>query len=63
MVSVTISAAGKPLAVARKLPITVVLGEKTLDTATVEDVKQAIAAQFPKVRPTVLSSFFLIDIV
>lgn len=58
MVSVTISAAGKPPALARKLPITVVLGEKTLDSATVEDVKQAIAAQFPKVRLSFLSTFF-----
>ncbi|EJD06741.1 uncharacterized protein FOMMEDRAFT_102627 [Fomitiporia mediterranea MF3/22] len=51
MVSVTISSSGSPPAVALKLPITVVLGEKTLENATVADVKKAIAAQFPKFYP------------
>ncbi|THG99886.1 hypothetical protein EW145_g7175 [Phellinidium pouzarii] len=48
MVSVTISALGKPPAIAKKLPITVELAGKTLETATVKDVKNAITAKFPK---------------
>ncbi|KAH8118143.1 3-oxo-5-alpha-steroid 4-dehydrogenase-domain-containing protein [Phellopilus nigrolimitatus] len=48
MVSVTITAAGKPPALALKLPFTVVLPDKTLESARIEDVKGAITAQFPK---------------
>ncbi|KAL5485928.1 TSC13 [Sanghuangporus weigelae] len=52
MVTVTISpAATRPPALAPKLPITLVLGDKTLENATVADVKRAIAAQFPKFYP------------
>lgn len=50
MVTVTISPAGRPPALAPKLPITLVLGDKALENATVADVKEAIAAQFPRVR-------------
>ena len=49
MVTVTISPAGQPPALARNLPITLVI-DKPLDKATVEDVKIALAKQFPKVR-------------
>ncbi|KAF9790639.1 3-oxo-5-alpha-steroid 4-dehydrogenase-domain-containing protein, partial [Thelephora terrestris] len=44
MVSVKISSAGKPLSLARGLPITV----EVKDDAKVSDVKAAIAAKFPK---------------
>ena len=49
MVKVNISTAGKPPSFARKWPITVELSGKTVETATVEDVKKAIAKQYPKV--------------
>ena len=52
MVSVTVSSAGKPPSVARKLPITVDLADKTVDTATIGDLKIAIARQFPSVGLT-----------
>ena len=45
MVSVKVSAAGKPPSVARGLPITLDLQED----ATILQVKEAIAARFPKV--------------
>jgi hypothetical protein len=45
MASVKISSAGKPLSLARGLPITV----EVKDDAKVSDVKAAIAAKFPKV--------------
>jgi len=47
MVSFTVSAAGR-VSVAKELPITVELADKTLEDATVADVKAAIAAKFPK---------------
>ena len=50
MVKLNISTAGKPPSFARKWPITVDLAGKTVETATVEDVKKAIAKQYPKVR-------------
>lgn len=48
MVSVKVSPAGKPLPLARGLPVTV----EVKDNATVSDVKAAIAAKFPKVGQT-----------
>ena len=49
MVTVTVSAAGKPPAVAKKLPITVQIDGKSIDNATIGDVKNEIKKQFPKV--------------
>ena len=49
MVKVTVSAAGKPSGLTRKLPITIDLAGKTPETTTIEDVKKGIAAQLPKV--------------
>jgi very-long-chain enoyl-CoA reductase len=49
MVTVNVSAAGKPIALARGLPITVVLPGKQLEDATITDVKSAIAKKYPKV--------------
>ncbi|KAI5122519.1 hypothetical protein M0805_005247 [Coniferiporia weirii] len=48
MVSVTVAAAGRPPAIAKKLPLTIELPGKTLENATVGDIKDAIAAQFPR---------------
>jgi hypothetical protein len=48
MVSVKVSPAGKPLPLARGLPVTV----EVKDNATVSDVKAAIAVKFPKVGRT-----------
>lgn len=45
MVSVEVSPAGKPLSLARGLPITV----EVQNDAKISDVKTAIAAKFPKV--------------
>ena len=45
MVSVKISPAGKPLSLARGLPITV----EVKNDAKVSDLKAAVAAKFPKV--------------
>ena len=50
MVTVTVSAAGKPLVVARGLPFTVEFPLKSIDEVTVEDVKSSLATKFPKVR-------------
>jgi very-long-chain enoyl-CoA reductase len=52
MISVKISSAGKPLSLARGLPITVEVN----DDAKVSDIKAAIAAKFPKVRRVVYVS-------
>ena len=61
MVKITVSAAGKPSGLTKKLPLTVDLADKTTDTATVEDVKKAVAAKFPKVR-TRFTSFLSLEI-
>jgi len=50
MVTVTVSAAGKPPAVARGLPFTVEIPGKSIDQVTIGDVKSSLAARFPKVR-------------
>ena len=47
MVSLTISAAAKPPAFARSLPLTIDVKPE----ATVGEVKAAITTKFPKVRP------------
>jgi very-long-chain enoyl-CoA reductase len=47
MVSVNVSAAGKPIALARGLPTVVELSGKQLEDATIADVKNAIAREFP----------------
>jgi very-long-chain enoyl-CoA reductase len=47
MVSVNVSAAGKPIALARGLPTVVELSGKQLEDATIADVKSAIAREFP----------------
>ncbi|KIM84893.1 hypothetical protein PILCRDRAFT_817709 [Piloderma croceum F 1598] len=52
MVSVTISAAGKPPTVARGLPFTVEFPAKSTDQVTIEDVKSSIANKFPKFYAT-----------
>jgi len=51
MVSVKISPAGKPVSLARGLPVTV---EVKAD-AKVSDVKVAVAAKFPRVGPAHVS--------
>lgn len=48
MVSVTVSAARQVL-VAKGLPVTVELADKSLQDATVADVKAAVAGKFPNV--------------
>lgn len=53
MVKVLVTSAGKPPSFARKWPITVDLAGKTVETATVEDVKKDIASQFPKARGSI----------
>lgn len=47
MVSITVSAAGR-VGLARGLPITVSLPDKSLEDTTVADVKAFVAAKFPK---------------
>ncbi|CAL1716134.1 unnamed protein product [Somion occarium] len=47
MVSVTISSA-HPTPLAKELPITIGLPDKTLDNATIGDVKAAVTQKFPK---------------
>jgi very-long-chain enoyl-CoA reductase len=49
MVSIKVSAAGKPIALARGLPMVVELSGKQLEDATVADVKSAIAKKYPGV--------------
>lgn len=58
MVKITITAAGKPKGLTKKLPLTVDLADKTTETATVEDVKKAVAAKFPKVRTRFFTSAY-----
>ncbi|KAG2132961.1 3-oxo-5-alpha-steroid 4-dehydrogenase-domain-containing protein [Suillus clintonianus] len=48
MVSVNVSAAGKPIALARGLPMVVELSGKELEDVTIADVKNAIAKKYPK---------------
>ncbi|EPQ54162.1 hypothetical protein GLOTRDRAFT_78098 [Gloeophyllum trabeum ATCC 11539] len=48
MVSITVSAAGKPLSVARGLPVDLDIPNKNAEDVTVADIKQALAAKFPK---------------
>ncbi|EMD31292.1 hypothetical protein CERSUDRAFT_119845 [Gelatoporia subvermispora B] len=50
MVTVTVSAAGR-VSFARDLPTKVSLEGKTLEDATIADVKAAIAAKYPKLYP------------
>ncbi|KII89682.1 hypothetical protein PLICRDRAFT_39817 [Plicaturopsis crispa FD-325 SS-3] len=52
MVAVKISAAGKTPAVGRGLPFTVEIPGKGLDDVTVADLKDALAAKFPKFYAT-----------
>src|SRR6267154_3900760 len=52
MVTVNVSAAGKPIALARGLPMVVELPGKQLEDATIADVKSAIAKKYPKVSRT-----------
>jgi very-long-chain enoyl-CoA reductase len=49
MVTVNVSAAGKPIALARGLPILVQLPGKQIEDATIADVKSAITQKYPKV--------------
>lgn len=49
MVTITVSAAG-PVPLARGLPITLNIPGKQLETATVADVKAALAQKYPKVK-------------
>ncbi|KAG1738438.1 3-oxo-5-alpha-steroid 4-dehydrogenase-domain-containing protein [Suillus paluster] len=48
MVTVNVSATGKPIALARGLPMVVELPGKQLEDATIGDVKSAIAKKYPK---------------
>jgi len=48
MVAVVVTPAGRAPSFAKGLPITVDLTDKSLDTATVGDIKTAIAQKFPK---------------
>ncbi|KAG2133532.1 3-oxo-5-alpha-steroid 4-dehydrogenase-domain-containing protein [Suillus bovinus] len=48
MVSINVSAAGKPIALARGLPMVVELPGKQLEDATIADVKNAIAEKYPR---------------
>jgi very-long-chain enoyl-CoA reductase len=54
MVSVTVSAAGSLPSFARGLPFTVEIAGKEVQNTTIGDVKAAIAAKFPKVRPRII---------
>lgn len=49
MVSINVSAAGKPISLARGLPMVVELSGKQLENATIADVKSAIAEKYPRV--------------
>lgn len=49
MVTVNVSAAGKPIALARGLPMLVQLPGKQIEDATIADVKSAITQKYPKV--------------
>ena len=49
MVSVNVSAAGRPIPLARGLPIALEIPSKSLETAKIADVKEALAAKFPQV--------------
>ncbi|KAH7911367.1 3-oxo-5-alpha-steroid 4-dehydrogenase-domain-containing protein [Hygrophoropsis aurantiaca] len=48
MVSVTVTPAGKPLALARGLPQIIDLSGKQIQDATIADVKAALTAKYPK---------------
>ena len=50
MVQVTVHAAGRKTPLAPDLPVTLELSGKSLDAATVADVKAAFSAKYPKVR-------------
>ncbi|EGN99306.1 hypothetical protein SERLA73DRAFT_168792 [Serpula lacrymans var. lacrymans S7.3] len=52
MVSIKISAAGKPVSLARGLPYAVDLPGKQAEDATIGDVKVALAAKYPKFYPS-----------
>ena len=49
MVSVNVSAAGRPIPLARGLPVVLEIPSKSLETAKIADVKEALAAKFPQV--------------
>ncbi|THH21643.1 hypothetical protein EUX98_g8314 [Antrodiella citrinella] len=51
MVSVTVSPAGRPLALAKGLPIIVQIPNKTVESATIGDVKAEVSRKFPKLYP------------
>jgi very-long-chain enoyl-CoA reductase len=51
MVTVSVSAAGKPIPLARGLPMVVELPGKQLEDVTIANVKSAIAKKYPKVNP------------
>jgi hypothetical protein len=59
MVTLTVSARGKPPAVAKALPISVSLPGQDV---TVGDAKRSIAKQFPKVNILDLPPYPMIDI-
>ncbi|KAG1857875.1 3-oxo-5-alpha-steroid 4-dehydrogenase-domain-containing protein [Suillus tomentosus] len=48
MVSINVSAAGKPISLARGLPMVVELSGKQLEDATIADVKSAIVEKYPR---------------
>jgi len=50
MVIVNVSAAGKPIALARGLPMVVELPGKQLEDVTIADVKHAVAKKYPRVN-------------
>ncbi|EIW83603.1 hypothetical protein CONPUDRAFT_99121 [Coniophora puteana RWD-64-598 SS2] len=52
MVSITVQPAGRPVKLAKGLPIKVDLPGKDVSTATVGDVKAALVAKFPRFTPS-----------
>lgn len=49
MVSIKVSAAGRPITIARGLPIVLDLPASSIETATVGHVKEALAGKYPQV--------------
>ncbi|KAJ3476755.1 hypothetical protein NLI96_g10946 [Meripilus lineatus] len=52
MVSVSVSAVGRPIALAKDLPTTLEFPGKAAENVTISDLKQALAAKFPKFYPS-----------
>jgi hypothetical protein len=48
--SITVKPQGRPVALAKSLPATVSFSDKTISQVTIEEVKGALQAKFPRVR-------------